>query len=354
MESRCFDVKLEGEEGKSFGPQALLIHSGHKLGADLHHYEPPGRFLQIRPDRPLDIFWGDKLELRAPGARASGLRCTVLDPAAPRISRRVKARRIEALETLSGGGKKMLLALTESKGVKGLTDVEIQEFAALSEKTRIGWAQELEAEGLVKILSFEPLFLLAESSFRFLCEKIRAYIDRQHRDKPNLMGITLKSLRARFRIPERVNLLALKALQKGELISWQGDRVFPAGFRIEALPEDEKLLAELEELSLKGEFKRISLEEIRKRLRISSDRLNRLLALLIEREKVIQGRDGFLLHAQWLDEVVGKLRNWDRSEISIAEFKDLTGLSRKYAIPLLELLDQLGVTRRIGSRREIL
>jgi selenocysteine-specific elongation factor len=266
----------------------------------------------------------------------------------------VKARRIEALETLSGGGKKMLLALTESKGVKGLTDVEIQEFAALSEKTRIGWAQELEAEGLVKILSFEPLFLLAESSFRFLCEKIRAYIDRQHRDKPNLMGITLKSLRARFRIPERVNLLALKALQKGELISWQGDRVFPAGFRIEALPEDEKLLAELEELSLKGEFKRISLEEIRKRLRISSDRLNRLLALLIEREKVIQGRDGFLLHAQWLDEVVGKLRNWDRSEISIAEFKDLTGLSRKYAIPLLELLDQLGVTRRIGSRREIL
>ena len=113
-------------------------------------------------------------------------------------------------------------------------------------------------------------------------------------------------------------------------------------------------MAELEELSLKGEFKRVSLEEIRKRLRISTDRLNRLLALLIERKKVIQGKDGFLLHSQWLDEVVAQLHSWSRDEISIAEFKAMTGLSRKYAIPLLELLDQLGITRRIGSHREIL
>jgi Elongation factor SelB, winged helix len=38
----------------------------------------------------------------------------------------------------------------------------------------------------------------------------------------------------------------------------------------------------------------------------------------------------------------------------VAEFKALTSLSRKYAIPLLELLDQMGVTRRRGAVREIL
>lgn len=354
MKSQCFDAKLDSDKGKACGPQALLIHDGHRIGVDLRFYEPPSPFVQVRTDRPIEVSWGDKIELLALQDRKPGLRGTVLDPVALRISRRVKARRLEFLEALSGGGKKMLLALTENRGVKGLTESDFEDFATLSQKTRLGWAQELEAEGLIKILSFEPLFLLAESSFVYLCEKIQTHIDRQHRDKPDLMGITLKSLRARFRIPDRVNLLALKALQKGGRISWRDDRVFPAGFQVEAFPEDEKLLAELEEMSLKGEFKRVSLEEIRKRFRISSDRLNRLLALLVEQEKVIQGRDGFLLHSQWLDEVVAQLRSRGRSKISIAEFKDLTGLSRKYAIPLLELLDQLGITRRIGSHREIL
>jgi selenocysteine-specific elongation factor len=354
MKSQCFDAKLDSQNGVGWGPQPLLIHDGRRLVADLRFYEPPGSFVQIRVDRLLEVFWGDEIELLDPEGQKPGARGFVLDPDAPRIGRRGKARRVEFLEALRGGEKEMLLALTESRGIKGLTESEIEGFAALSEKTRLGWAQELEADGQIKILTFGPLFLLAESSFVFLCEKMLAHIEKQHRNKPDLMGITLKSLRARFRIPDRINLLALKALQKDGRISWREDRVFPADFRIVASPEEEKLLAELEDLSLKGEFKRVSLEEIRGRLRISSARMDRLLALLIERKKVIQGRDGFLLHAQWLDKVVDQLRNWDRSEISIAEFKELTGLSRKYAIPLLELLDQLGITRRIGSHREIL
>jgi hypothetical protein len=40
--------------------------------------------------------------------------------------------------------------------------------------------------------------------------------------------------------------------------------------------------------------------------------------------------------------------------LTVGEFKDLTGLSRKFAIPLLELLDEMGVTRRRGATREIL
>jgi hypothetical protein len=40
--------------------------------------------------------------------------------------------------------------------------------------------------------------------------------------------------------------------------------------------------------------------------------------------------------------------------MTVSEFKSMTGLSRKYAIPLLELLDQMGITRRKGPGREIL
>ena len=42
------------------------------------------------------------------------------------------------------------------------------------------------------------------------------------------------------------------------------------------------------------------------------------------------------------------------AKIDVAKFKEMTGVSRKYAIPLLEYLDRERVTRRVGDAREIL
>lgn len=104
----------------------------------------------------------------------------------------------------------------------------------------------------------------------------------------------------------------------------------------------------------RGEFQSISLSEIRRRFRISQERLERLLSLLTERKKVVQGPEGLFIHSRWLDEVIAQVRSLGKQELTVADFKKLTGLSRKYAIPLLELLDQMKVTRRRGAWREIL
>ena len=105
---------------------------------------------------------------------------------------------------------------------------------------------------------------------------------------------------------------------------------------------------------LKGEFHRIPQEQLKIRFHLSDLRLERLLALLAERQKIVQGSDGFLLHSKWLEELIVKIKGMGKDELSIADFKELTGLSRKYAIPLLELLDQMGVTLRQGNVRKIL
>jgi len=61
-----------------------------------------------------------------------------------------------------------------------------------------------------------------------------------------------------------------------------------------------------------------------------------------------------ILHSKWLDEIISRIEKSKKRELTVADFKELTGLTRKYAIPLLELLDQMGVTRRKGRIREIL
>ncbi|MDH5743615.1 MAG: SelB C-terminal domain-containing protein, partial [Candidatus Aminicenantes bacterium] len=65
-------------------------------------------------------------------------------------------------------------------------------------------------------------------------------------------------------------------------------------------------------------------------------------------------KDGFILHSHWLDEIIEKIHKSGKKELTVSDFKKMTGLSRKYAIPLLELLDQLGITRRRGPSREVL
>ena len=54
------------------------------------------------------------------------------------------------------------------------------------------------------------------------------------------------------------------------------------------------------------------------------------------------------------DEAVSRLRASGKPAFEIAEFKEMFGLSRKLAIPLLEYLDGKKITRRVGDRREIL
>ncbi len=105
---------------------------------------------------------------------------------------------------------------------------------------------------------------------------------------------------------------------------------------------------------LTGELGSASQDDIRAQLKLTPGTFQTLLSVLAERKKIVEGFDGFILHARWLDEIIGKIRGSGKRELTVADFKAMTGLSRKYSIPLLELLDSMGVTRRKGSVRDIL
>jgi selenocysteine-specific elongation factor len=81
--------------------------------------------------------------------------------------------------------------------------------------------------------------------------------------------------------------------------------------------------------------------------------------MLLEGGKLARVRGDLIFHRKALDELISKLRAYadkhepDRS-IDVTTFKQLAGVSRKYAIPLLEFLDRERITRREGDRRMIL
>jgi len=80
------------------------------------------------------------------------------------------------------------------------------------------------------------------------------------------------------------------------------------------------------------------------------------MTLLLRDKTLVKVSDELVFHRTALDELRKSIVSMKQQspKIDVARFKDLTGVSRKYAIPLLEYLDRERVTKRVGDERLIL
>lgn len=307
----------------------------------------------VRLNRPSEVFWGQRFRVTRGSDGLVLAHGRIIDPS-PETEKKDWAA-APWLRMLAGQRQEMLLALGRRLGIRGVREKDVSEFSGLDSATLLSLLEAMELKKQARILSFRPLFFISQESLDFLVNQVEAFLKRYHQKHPESLGIAEEKLRKRFRIPRLVLQLALARLRKArKVISQEGEQISLVAHEIPLEPEEEKILAALEEWCYRGELRRISFEEIRQRFRVSATTLNKLLAHLVAKKKIFQGEDGFYLHAHWLEEIIRRLRGLGKREITIAEFKALTGLTRKYAIPLLELLDELGITRRKGSVREIL
>ena len=91
-------------------------------------------------------------------------------------------------------------------------------------------------------------------------------------------------------------------------------------------------------------------------LKIDKTRAQKIMTLLLREKILIKISDDLVFHQTALAELRRSLAAQKQlsPRLDVARFKDLTGVSRKYAIPLLEYLDRERVTRRVGEERVIL
>jgi selenocysteine-specific elongation factor len=328
--------------------------SVYRLSEDGEDVLPEQHFVRIHTGQPLSLGWNEFIEILDRKNGSVLLKGRVLYPFDGEIKQKGEKKRLELLRRLSGDEKEMVLAKARLHGIKGLSEQGLTEFSSLTKDTLFKLSRQLEGEGKIRILSFTPLFLLSQDSFDFLCKRILAYLSEFHEKNPEDFGVSPERIQKRFGLPPRVLALALKHLGRDGQISENEKSVALRDFYPLPSPEEERLLRDLEAMYLEGELRSVSLGEMQKRFGLSKKKLNRMLSFLVERRKIVLGKDGFLLHSRWLDDVIQEVRSSGKTELSVSDFKQMTGLTRKYAIPLLELLDQMGVTKRRGPTREII
>jgi selenocysteine-specific elongation factor len=99
-----------------------------------------------------------------------------------------------------------------------------------------------------------------------------------------------------------------------------------------------------------------ALKDVLAGLKIDKNRAQKIMTLLLRDKTLIKVSDELVFHRSALEELRKDIASIKQQspKIDVARFKDLTGVSRKYAIPLLEYLDRERVTRRVGDERMIL
>ena len=99
-----------------------------------------------------------------------------------------------------------------------------------------------------------------------------------------------------------------------------------------------------------------SADEIIRDLQLDRTPARKILQLMVKEQAVVKIAEGMLVDSAALQKLIEDVRALKPSQASfgVKEFKELTGLSRKFAVPLLEYLDTQRVTRRVGDERIIL
>jgi selenocysteine-specific elongation factor len=303
-------------------------------------------FAQIRLEAPVVAAAGDRFVIRrySPATTIGG--GVILDPHVGKLSRNTRR---DILETLADGTLAERVELTAKlQGLRGVSMEEIQ--------TRTG----IRIEALTKELKSIPN--VARTGGTFLHNDVLADFRRRSMElldgyfKANKMAMNFpKGEFVQKIIPTGapVNFL-LADLAKERIAVVQGDALDIPG-RSKTLGGTEgELVRAIEAKFAEAGLQTPATSELIRAIPQKPKVIEGVIAFLVKQGTLVRLADGVYLHRDTVDAARAKLAEKKGQTIDVGQFKDLFGISRKVAIPLLEFFDQDGATKRIGDSRLIL
>src|SRR5580765_1441023 len=309
-------------------------------------------FAQLRSAEPLLLLPGDRGILRqfSPVITIGG--AVVLD-AFP-LSRQKQDARQSFLRILSSGTRQeALLARIARRGHEGLS------LAAAVRETGV---KQSVLHPLVAALAQQKQiiqmgeFLLAAEAVQKTREKLVTTLEAFHKANPLVGGISKEELREKLDLHQTVMENLLAQLIRDKKTEVAGEQVRLAGRGVELKDEEAKAKQQIERAFAVAGLKVPLMKEVLDKLPVDKARAQKLVTLLLRDRVLVKLADDLVFHQSALENLrqLMAAQKAKAPKIDVATFKDLLGVTRKYAIPLLEYLDQQRITRRVGDERVIL
>jgi selenocysteine-specific elongation factor len=315
-------------------------------------------FAQLKLHESVLVLPGDRFIIRQSSPLITIGGGTVLDPI-PRRLRAGEAPRQAYLSAVERRDRTEMLGTLVERSLFGLPRKGIA--------ARTGWTDPEIDEAVrdnasakrIRVIAADSPLLYPAAAFDELKRKVADRVEQFHRENPLRPGIPREELRAALarRLRPEIFRSVAEELVVERKLELAGELVKRAGAEVSLLPEEVKAKAEIEAAFASAGLAVPSVQEVLAKLSIEARRSEKLLQLLLRDKALLRVTSELIFHRDALRDLRGKLASYKRAKgerISVPVFKDLTGITRKYAIPLLEYLDRERVTRRQGDERVIL
>src|SRR6266571_2443228 len=317
-----------------------------------------GGFAQLRLETPVTALPGDRFILRrySPPITIGG--GTILHTRPPKLRRSAPGARERFARLSDPSPVVRLRALVDEAGASGVDAQDLRSLTGLEPAETARLLEPVVRAGEIVSLPAAATRYVAAEAWSDLEAQVKATLADFHRKEPLKEGFPREELRTRLfaRLHPDVFKFILTGLSQKGAVRVEKDRVALATHRVALTPKEEALLEQIEARYSSSGTNPPELDEVIASLHADPTQAQRLFHLLLLRGRLVRIPDGKVFHARALDDL--KRRLWEQRArapvIDISEFKELSGTSRKNAIPLLEHFDQTRVTRREGNKRLIL
>ncbi|QOX80525.1 selenocysteine-specific translation elongation factor [Trichlorobacter lovleyi] len=322
-----------------------------------HDALPPGQsgYAQLRLDQPLLLVSGDPYLIRASSPSVTIGGGIVLDPFPP-ARRRRSDDALRLLVSLDAAEHQKTCNLIVSQALlSGVSFDEIVLRSGIARKQAETALQGLLTAGEIVQMTREPRVFLAKAAVaglkQLLVDELSGYLAAN----PLKEGISKEELKTRIpkRSDQRFFAPLLAELEKEGKLAAERELVRPAGVRKQAAAPSSGLGASIARLLAERGIEPPTIKELAEALRSTEKEVRDHLALLTREGGVTRVSGDIFYDSALLKTIEEKLISHLRAKAEIipSEFRELTGLSRKFMIPLLEYFDSRKVTIRIGDKR---
>ncbi|MFO7539296.1 MAG: SelB C-terminal domain-containing protein, partial [Chloroflexota bacterium] len=300
-------------------------------------------WLQLALAEPVAVVRGDRFILRRPSPAGTLGGGRVLDPHPGRRHRRFRPEGVERLQTLAAGSPAELVLQTIRRR-QPTTEKKLLKEVGLDRETAVSALNQLAEEGT--LFNHNGHILTAGRQADLLDEAERL-VGRFHASQPLRLGLSREELRSRLNVtPPLFNALVATAVQANRLAE-KGALV--------SLPDHEVVFSEAQETAVEQLLHRFiqagidspSVKECQ--AAVGED----VFTALVELGRLHQLNADVVYAPAEYEKIVAQVTKYLRANgaIDAAQTRDLLQTSRKYAIAILEHLDEQRLTRRVGDER---
>jgi len=312
-------------------------------------------FVQLRFEKPVVAFPQDRFVIRGSSAIQTLGGGVVID-SHPDKHKRLARDVLDGLAILRDGEEdEVLIHHLASSGVRGMALKELRERVNIPPDRLSKLLRGLMVKGEIVAIDGDDGTFLHHLGYEELKKETVSYILEFHGRYPLRPGPSKEEVKSKLPKTVEAKLFQhiLKELVDLKEVLVEKDKLRLSTHRVSLRDDQERLKNKVERLFAQAGLQSPSIKELASSLSTDESEVRNVVRLLVEEGVMIKAKEDLYFHAEAVEKLKGELIQFLRAhhEMTTAEFKELTRVSRKYAIPLIEYFDNSKVTIRVGEKR---